>query len=67
MITTFKTLQTWIVARTAKTDRGATMVEYAIMVGLIAVVVLAVVALLGIAINQDFTKTHQCISGSGTC
>jgi pilus assembly protein Flp/PilA len=48
-------LQTWFAAREDE-DRGATMVEYGIMVALIAVVVLAAVGPLGEAIADLFDE-----------
>ena len=36
-------------------DQGATAVEYALLVGLIAVVIVAAVTTLGIAVNGLFT------------
>jgi pilus assembly protein Flp/PilA len=36
-------------------ERGATMVEYAVMVALIAVVVIAAVRVLGTSVSQNFS------------
>ena len=47
-------LQTWMAAR-IKDERGATMVEYGLMVALIAVVVAVAAGVLGTAIAQLFT------------
>ncbi len=48
------TLQTLIAERVERNDKGATMVEYGLMVGLIAVVCITAVALLGDQINALF-------------
>lgn len=47
MFTTIAYLQLWISARFADRERGATAVEYGLMVGLIAVAVIGVVMTLG--------------------
>jgi len=47
-------LQAWMAAR-IKDERGATMVEYGLMVALIAVVVAVAAGVLGTAIAQLFT------------
>lgn len=47
-------LVTWFKARTAERDRGATAVEYGLIVALIAAVIVAVVAFLGDNIREAF-------------
>lgn len=44
----------WVVLMLDRRDRGATMVEYSIMVVLVAAVVFGVVAALGITVNGLF-------------
>ncbi len=44
----------WAQARRRRDDRGATAVEYGLMVGLIAAVIITVVALLGTTITAFF-------------
>lgn len=51
-------LQTMINARG---DRGATAVEYGLLVALIAAVIVTVVALLGGQINAAFTKIQTAL------
>ncbi len=46
-------VQLW---RLAREDRGATAIEYAIMLALIAAVIVAAVGLLGRATNSGFQK-----------
>ncbi len=46
MLTSYEFLSAWLQAR-CKTDRGASLVEYALLVALIAVVCIAAVTLIG--------------------
>ena len=47
----------------ARTERGASMVEYALLVGLIAVVAVVAVAALGGGIKSLFSSANNCIGG----
>ena len=47
----------------ARTERGATMVEYALLVGLIAVVAVVAVMALGGGIANLFSSTNTCVNG----
>ena len=47
----------------ARTERGATMVEYALLVGLIAVVAVVAVIALGGGISSLFSNANTCITG----
>jgi len=47
----------------ARTERGATMVEYALLIGLIAVVAVVAVAALGGSISGLFSSTNTCVGG----
>jgi len=51
--------------RATKKQRGATMVEYALMVALIAVVAIIGVTALGTAVNNKFTTVAGNINGAG--
>lgn len=54
----------WLVARAnIKSERGATAVEYAIMVALIAAVIVIAVILLGRAASSTFSNTGECVQG----
>lgn len=44
-------------------ERGATAVEYGLMVGLIAVAIIVTVALLGTQLNALFTKVTAQLAG----
>ncbi|MDN3934951.1 Flp family type IVb pilin [Arthrobacter sp. YD4] len=54
-----------IQARVLRGERGATAVEYGIMVSLIAVVIIIAVTLLGGTMKDTFTQV-QCTVSSGT-
>jgi pilus assembly protein Flp/PilA len=45
-------------------DRGATAVEYALMVALIAVVIIAAVTLLGTSASDKFSQVGSAVSGA---
>ena len=59
MITSFQFLATWLRAR-VEDERGASLVEYALLVALIAVVCIAAITLLG---NNASTK-FSTVAGS---
>jgi pilus assembly protein Flp/PilA len=46
----------------ARVERGASMVEYALLVGLIAIVAVAGLLLLGPAITSLFDKSSNCVA-----
>ena len=50
-------------ARVRRDEKGATAVEYGIMVALIAVVIIAAVTLLGGGLKDTFVKTQCSITG----
>lgn len=50
-----------IIKRFMKEESGATMVEYAVLVALIAVAVIATVVLLGTQIDTLFERVRQCL------
>ena len=50
----------------ARTERGASMVEYALLVGLIAVVAVIAVAALGNTISGLFSSANTCAAGLTT-
>lgn len=55
----------WLVARTnIKSERGATAVEYAVMVALIAAVIIAAVLFLGREASETFSYTGGEIGGT---
>ena len=60
-ITHFATLATYLRARFGDTERGASLVEYALLVALIAVVCIAAVTLLGKNSSNKFNKVGSSI------
>lgn len=62
MITQFNFLKTWLTAQ-AKTERGASLVEYALLVALIAVVVIGAVTALGGTARDNFEEINSALEG----
>jgi pilus assembly protein Flp/PilA len=60
MMVQFDFLKTWLKAQ-AKTERGASLVEYALLVALIAVVCIAAVSFIGSSANSKFSQVGQSI------
>ena len=60
MITQYNFLKTWLQALT-KNERGASLVEYALLVALIAVVLVGAVTLLGETANDSFQGSSSSI------
>jgi pilus assembly protein Flp/PilA len=56
----YQFLAAWARAQ-AKTERGASLVEYALLVALIAVVCIAAVTLLGSAADEKFSSVADAI------
>ena len=56
-------LYTNLAVRFQRNEKGATAVEYGIMVGLIAVVIIVAVTLLGGTLNEMFVQVQCSISG----
>jgi pilus assembly protein Flp/PilA len=50
-----------------RSERGATAVEYAVMVALIAAVIILAVIFLGRTASSTFSQTGTCVSNSGAC
>jgi pilus assembly protein Flp/PilA len=57
----FDFISAWLQAQT-KSERGATLVEYALLVALIAVVCIAAVTLLGSAASTKFSSVADTIN-----
>jgi len=52
------------IKRLLREEEGATMVEYALMIGLIAVICLLVVAALGTRTAETFNSAQEQVAGS---
>ena len=61
MILTYEVLANWLRARYADGERGASLVEYALLVALIAVVCIAAVTLLGKNASNKFSSVGTSI------
>ena len=60
----FDFLKAWIQSHIAKTDRGASLVEYALLVALIAVVCIVAVNFIGSSAKDTFNSTGSAITNS---
>jgi pilus assembly protein Flp/PilA len=61
MITLYTFVQTWLEAR-RDDDRGASLVEYALLVALIAVVCIAAISLLGGSAADKFSTVSNSLN-----
>jgi len=59
-------LRTWLQARFTATERGASMVEYILLVALIALAVIAAVNFLGRGMTDKFNTEGSQISSAGS-
>ena len=59
MLTYFVSLAGYLARRLGRDDRGATAVEYGLIVALIAAVIVITVGLLGTAVDNAFNKVLQ--------
>ena len=62
MITTYEFLATWMRARFSDSDRGAAMVEYALLVALIAVVCIVAITTIGTNSNGKFNSAGSSLN-----
>ena len=62
MISTYEFLATWLRARFSDSERGASLVEYALLVALIAVVCIIAIRVLGQEANSSFSSTGSAIN-----
>jgi pilus assembly protein Flp/PilA len=62
MISTYELLSTWLRARFADSERGASLVEYALLVALIAVVCIVAIQVLGEKASSSFSSTGSAIN-----
>ena len=58
-------LKTWLEARFAKDERGANLVEYILLVALIALAVIAAVVFLRGQVSDKFNETGSKLSSNG--
>ncbi len=62
MLTSYEFISAWMQAR-CKTDRGASLVEYALLVALIAVVCIVAVTFLGQSASSKFSSVGSAVAG----
>jgi pilus assembly protein Flp/PilA len=62
MLESYEFASAWLQAR-CRTDRGASLVEYALLVALIAIVCVVSVTLLGQQASSKFSKISSGIKG----
>ena len=48
-----------------RNEEGATAIEYALMVSLIALAIIAAVTLVGTGLNTKFTAVNTAVTGAG--
>jgi pilus assembly protein Flp/PilA len=59
---TFEYVSAWVRARFGDDERGASLVEYALLVALIAVVCIAAITVLGQSASSKFDQVGQSIN-----
>ena len=57
MVTFWNSFATYVRARFARTERGASLVEYALLVAFIAIVCIAAVAFFGSRVTDSFSRS----------
>lgn len=65
MLPAYEVLATWLRTRFAGSDRGASMVEYGLLLALIAVICIAAVNLLGRTASSSFSSTGSALADAG--
>jgi pilus assembly protein Flp/PilA len=64
MLSSYEFLASYLRARFADDERGASLVEYALLVALIAVVCIIAISFLGKEASENFGAVGQSISGA---
>jgi pilus assembly protein Flp/PilA len=64
MLSSYEHLAAYLRARYGTTERGASLVEYALLVALIAVVCIAAITFLGQAVSSKFSSVGSSIDGA---
>jgi Flp pilus assembly pilin Flp len=59
-------LRTWLEAKFGKDEEGASMVEYILLVALIALAVIAAVVFLKNQVNSKFNQSGSSLSSAGS-
>jgi pilus assembly protein Flp/PilA len=66
MITSYEFLASWVRARFGDSDRGASMVEYALLVALIAVVCIVAIRAIGHSASKSFSTSAHGLDGASS-
>ena len=56
-----------LLRRLWKDEQGQDLIEYALLVALIALAAVAVFPAIGKSINTIFVNANNCLTGTGTC
>jgi pilus assembly protein Flp/PilA len=56
-------VRVYATARWAETERGASLVEYALLLALVAVVCIAAVTAMGTSLNQNYNESRTSMFG----
>ncbi len=64
MLSSYEILASYLRARFADDERGASLVEYALLVALIAVVCIVAITFLGESANSNFDAIGSSIAGN---
>ena len=64
MLTSYEFVSAWLTSRIAKDERGASLVEYALLVALIAVVCILAITFLGQSASTKFSSVGNSINGA---
>ena len=56
-------LKTWLQAKFVRDERGASMVEYGLLLALIAVIAVVAVKALGTSVSTKFSEVNSNVAG----
>ena len=56
-------LKTWLQAKFVREERGASMVEYGLLLALIAVIAIVAVRALGTSVSTKFSEVNSNVAG----
>ena len=56
-------LKTWLQAKFVRDERGASMVEYGLLLALIAVIAIVAVKALGTSVSTKFSEVNSNVAG----
>lgn len=59
-------LKTWLQARFTRDERGANLVEYLLLIGLIAIAVIGAVRFLGGQLSPKYSQAGSAVSSAGS-